>query len=116
PEQWVPMLSVALERHQDSAAGAVILSNLMDMGLVRLVANPDRPGEVMPDTRLLQGVLARYGPRITRAGGQLGVTAARGGIWTPGSESGAPSGVWTPGASAGQDAGSDRPKLIIPGR
>ncbi len=116
PEQWVPMLSAAMDRHQDTAAGTVILSNLMDMGLVRLVAHPDRPGEVIPDTRMLQGLLARYGPRITTASGQLGVTAARGGIWTPGSEAGGPAGVWTPGASSAPEAGVDKPKLIIPGR
>lgn len=116
PEQWVPMLAAVMDRYRESdEAGSVLASNLLDMGLLRMYPNPDRPGEMLLDSRPLQAVLSRYGPRITTASGQLGVSASRGGIWTPGSEPASPGGVWTPG-SAATAPGGDKPKLIIPGR
>src|SRR5262249_6336399 len=89
PETWVPRLAVALERHaEDKSAGTEFLSTLMDMGLLRTVPHPDRPGEILLDSRPLQALLAEYGPRVTTAAGQLGVSATSGGIWTPDREAG----------------------------
>lgn len=118
PDAWVPHLAIVLERYkEDRAASAAVLSNLVDMGLVQMQPNPDRPGEVILDTRALQAVMQRYGPKITTAGGQLGVSAARGEIWTPSKPApGAGGGIWTPGASSKPAEGGDKPRLIIPGR
>ncbi len=62
-------------------------------------------------------LMSEYGPRVTTASGQLGVSATKGGIWTPESERGGQSGgLWTPGAAGSQPGGPEKPKLIIPGR
>ncbi len=120
PDQWVPLLAAVMERYRDSdAAGPVLASNLLDMGLLQMQPHPDRPGEMLLDSRPLQAVLSRYGPRITTASGELGVSATRSGLWTPGSETGAPGGLWTPGSSpsGNPDKGGEKPsKLFIPGR
>jgi tetratricopeptide (TPR) repeat protein len=119
PETWVPELAVVLERYgNDPQANETIMLSLVDMGLVRLVPNPDRPDDLMIDTRPLQVLFAEYGPRVTTATGRLGVAATRPEIWTPGGPSGAGGGgLWTPGAEAGSPSeGGDKPKLIIPGR
>jgi hypothetical protein len=116
PEQWVPELAAILERARGEEDGAVLLPSLMEMGLVRLSPNPDRPGAMIVDTRPLQALLSRFGPRITTATGELGVSATKGGIWTPGSEAGTPGGLWTPGQSAPDQPEGERSKLIIPGR
>ncbi len=108
----------------DRASSPIILSNLIEMGLVRMVANPDDPDDVMLDSRMLQAVLAEYGPRVTTASGDLGVSVSRGGIWTPGSDAptgGAttPGGIWTPGSTApptDEPEQKPRPNLFIPGR
>lgn len=121
PEKWVPELAAVLERYPEGEeVGSVLVSNLVDMGLLRLVPNPDRPGSMLLDSRTLQAVMARYGPRITTASGQLGVSATKG-IWTPGSDTPATgsttqSGLWTPGQNPPKSEGGDKPKLIIPGR
>jgi hypothetical protein len=70
---------------------------------------------MMIDSRPLQIVLERYGPRVTTASGDLGVSATSGGIWTPGGSSGGGGGLWTPG-SGPAPGGGDKPRLIIPGR
>jgi hypothetical protein len=121
PETWVPELAVVLDRHgKDPEANEKVLVALVDMGLLRLVANRERPQEVTIDPRALYALLAEYGPRVTTASGQLGVSATRGEIWTPGSETGgAGGGIWTPGSSPGAAAaapGGEKPRLIIPGR
>lgn len=121
PEEWVPELAVVLERYAgNSTANQVILSGLIDMGLVQLAPHPDGSGTMLADARLLEAMLAQYGPRITTASGQVGVSASKGGIWTPGSDtpSGAGSGLWTPGAGSapGPAGGGEKPKLIVPGR
>jgi tetratricopeptide (TPR) repeat protein len=116
PEAWVPQLAVVLDRYQeDPAANTLILTNLMEMGLVQMVPVPDRPEGVMLDSRRLMTLLTHYGPRVTTAAGDLGIAATKGEIWTPGgpSSSGA-GGIWTPGSAS--PAGGDRPKLIVPGR
>ncbi len=120
PESWVPALAVLLERFSDSQTmPSPVFSNLLDMGLIQMRPNPDNPDQMLLDTRPLQSVLAKYGPKITTASGRLGVSATQGsGIWTPGGEtSGAPGGgIWTPGAGPPPAAGGEKSKLIIPGR
>ncbi len=121
PETWVPELAAVLERYPEGGeTSSILISNLVDMGLMRLAPNPDRPGAMLLDSRPLQAVMSRYGPRITTASGQLGVSATKGGIWTPGSEAAGGSttggGIWTPGQTLPTKGGDDKPKLIIPGR
>ena len=116
PEAWVPQLAIVLERYrEDRNASQTIMSNLLDMGLVQLVPNPDRPDDVLMDTRGLQAVLAEYGPRVTTASGGLGVSATKPEIWTPGAAAAGGGGIWTPGSGAPASEG-EKPKLIIPGR
>ena len=121
PAVWVPELAVIMERYQqqDSAANQVILMNLVEMGLIQMVPNPDKPGEVLLDSRPLQSVLAEFGPRVTTASGRLGVSATKPDVWTPNSPAGGGGGgLWTPGAgNPAPAAGSgEKPKLILPGR
>lgn len=119
PEVWVPELAVVLDRYsQDSSANQILMMHLIEMGLVRMVPNPDRAGDYFVDSRPLQYLMAEYGPRVTTASGGLGVSATKGEIWTPGGPSGSGGGLWTPGSDAGgaQGGSGDKPKLIIPGR
>lgn len=120
PEKWVPDLAVMLERFSDDpAAHQALLSTLIQLGLVSMVPHPERPDEVLVDPRALHALLTQYGPRVTTASGQLGVAATRGQLWTPGSSAapGGSSGIWTPGSAApAPAAGSEKSKLIIPGR
>jgi hypothetical protein len=61
--------------------------------------------------------MAEYGPRVTTASGRLGVSATKGGLWTPGGPSAGGGGIWTPGSeTAPTPGGGDKPRLIIPGR
>ncbi len=108
-----------MERYRDNAAASqTLMLSLLEMGLLRMVPNPDNPQELMIDPRPLQALLAEYGPRVTTATGELGISATKGGIWTPESAGGSsPGGIWTPGAaSSAPPSGADKPKLIIPGR
>ena len=58
------------------------MSNLLDLGLIRMAPHPDRPDQVMLDSRPLMALLAQYGPRVTTAGRQL--TSRQGlGDWYP---------------------------------
>ncbi|MGE5756744.1 MAG: tetratricopeptide repeat protein, partial [Planctomycetaceae bacterium] len=99
PEVWVPDLAVIMDRYRDDqAANQAILLNLLEMGLVQMVPNPDKPDDILIDSRMLQTLMAEYGPRVTTASGQLGVSATRGGLWTPGSSTGGGGAIWTPGA------------------
>lgn len=118
PEVWVPELVAVMERYDnDPQASQVTLLHMMEMGLVQPMAHPERPEEVMLDTRALQMLIAEYGPRVTTASGRLGVSAAKEGIWTPGGTAGGGGGIWTPGSEpAGGARGEDKPRLIIPGR
>jgi tetratricopeptide (TPR) repeat protein len=117
-EQWVPFLAALLDRYRDSPENSeLILSALLSMGLVHPVRDPEQPEQIFLDSRPLEALLARYGPRITTADGELGVSAARPAIWTPESEARGttPGGVWTPDqGTAGADP--NKSKLIIPGR
>ena len=121
PETWVPELAVVLERYRDNpAASQTLMLSLLEMGMLRMVPNPDNPQELMIDPRPLQMILSEFGPRVTTASGELGISAAKGGIWTPDSgDSTSSGGIWTPGSSSpapGRPGGPDKPKLIIPGR
>ncbi len=112
-EEWVPQLSVILERHSpNDNAAAVIVSQLAEMGLVQPVSHPDRPGELMLDTRPLQQLLKLYGPKLATSSGYLGVSATRSEIWTP--EAAAKgSSIWTPGSDVGAST-SEKPRIIVP--
>jgi tetratricopeptide (TPR) repeat protein len=119
PETWVPEIAVILDRYsQDARSNQTIVMNLIDMGLLEMVPNPDRSGEVLLDSRRLQTLMAEYGPRVTTASGRLGVSATKPEIWTPGSPGGGSGELWTPGG--GSALGASEPggekKLIIPGR
>ena len=118
PEVWVPELAIVLERYGDDPnANQLILLHLVELGLVRITPNPDEPEDFLLDTRPLQAVLARYGPRVTTASGRLGISATRPDLWTPGGPAAGSGGaLWTPGSGAGSQPPGDKPKLIIPGR
>jgi tetratricopeptide (TPR) repeat protein len=122
PAQWVPRMVETMDRFRGVPHASTYLTNaLIGMGLIRLMPDPHDPRRRLMDTTLLQAVIENYGPRITTATGELGISAARGGIWTPDSErAAAPSSIWTPGSSlppaAGDSAARDKPKLIVPGR
>ena len=118
PDVWVPELVLVLDRYRgDKNAAAVTLRHLIDLGFVQVVANPDKPSDLMLDSRILQMLLAEYGPRVTTASGELGISATRGEIWTPnaGAGGGAKGGLWTPGGSTAAST-AEKAKLIIPGR
>jgi hypothetical protein len=119
PEVWVPQLAAVLDgAAQDPNANRVIMTNLINMGLIEVHPNPDDPRQPLLDARPLEMLMAEYGPRVTTASGQLGVAAAKGGLWTPGSSTGGGGGgIWTPGSEHGHASGAaDKPKLIVPGR
>jgi tetratricopeptide (TPR) repeat protein len=118
PESWVPQLAIVLERYRDDrAASSAILSTLVEMGLLQMMPHPDNPEQILLDSRPLQALLVQFGPKVTTATGELGVSASKGGLWTPGSPTGGGGGgIWTPGGPTGTGAGGDKPKLIIPGR
>jgi tetratricopeptide (TPR) repeat protein len=132
PEHWVPELAVILARYGDNpAANETVLWTLVQMGLVSIVP-ADREGKkAYIDPRPLQALMSRYGPRVTTASGQLGVSAAKDRIWTPGSATGGGGGsgsggsgaIWTPGSTTAPtppggsgSGGGEKPKLVIPGR
>ncbi|MCA1685204.1 MAG: hypothetical protein LC745_04320, partial [Planctomycetia bacterium] len=77
PSGWVPDLAVLLDRYrEDVQATQTLMMNLIDMGLLEMVNNPERPGEILLDSRPLQALMAEFGPRVTTASGRLGVSAA----------------------------------------
>ncbi len=118
PEVWVPELAIIFDRYsEEPTANQVIMLNLVELGLIQLSPNPEDPQDLIVDSRPLQGLMARYGPKVTTASGRLGVSAAKPEVWTPGGSGGSTSGgIWTPGSGpAGAPAG-DKPKLILPGR
>lgn len=122
PEVWVPELAVVLERYNhEPAANQVILMNLVEMGLIRMVPNPDKAGDYLLDSRPLQSVMAEYGPKVTTASGRLGVSATKPDLWTPGGagRGGTGGGLWTPGSGSPASSGggpAEKSKLILPGR
>jgi tetratricopeptide (TPR) repeat protein len=118
PEQWVPFLATVLERYRTHPdAGALVLQSLIQLGLVRVTPNPEKPDQMLLDTRILSTFLERYGPRVVTADGALGVSAGKPEIWTPEKETGGTTGsIWTPGAPAESvGAKGEGSKLYIPG-
>jgi len=126
PSEWVPELAVLLDRKrgdsksEDEISQLVVL-RLMELGLIRLVPHPERPDQVMMDTRVLEFLLQKFGPKITTATGELGVSASKSQIWTPGSGGSASGGggkIWTPGQSPAGSPGPEGPgsKLFVPGK
>ena len=103
PEVWVPELVVVMNRYEgDQDATRLVLSRLVQAGLIRLQPSQDDPENMTVDSSLLQQLIARYGPRVQTAAGEVGVSATRGGIWTPGG-----------GTSGGT---GDKPRIILPGQ
>jgi hypothetical protein len=116
PEDWVPELVVVLDRYrQNEKATMSLTSRLLEMGLLRIMSSPDRPGELVVDSRPLNQLIDRYGPKVTTAGGYLGVSATRGEIWTPDSGSKG-SAIWTPGSDSGDSSTGEGPRIILPGQ
>ncbi|MFO0958667.1 MAG: hypothetical protein U0800_14755 [Isosphaeraceae bacterium] len=124
PERWVPDLVVLLDRYRENpAANEQIMGLLVELGLLRMVPDPESRRGMLLDPRPLQALIERYGPRITTASGRLGVAEASGGIWTPDKEAASRGGssIWTPGSGNPPPADPGRPdsppsKLIITGR
>ena len=116
PEDWVPDLAAILERYrEDENVSMMITARLLEMGLVRLASPPDRPGELMLDTRMLQQLMALYGPKVTTSSGYLGVSATRGEIWTPGSEAKGIRDLDAGFRDRRGGAGAEKPRIIVPG-
>ena len=74
-EDWVPELAGILERYRENEqASMMVTTRLIEMGLVRLVSQPDRPGELMLDSRILQQApepLRSQGYHVVRLSGRL---------------------------------------------
>ncbi len=116
PDVWVPYLATLLDRYRGSQeATSTILLRLVNLGLVQVVTDPSRPEQIVLDTRVLESLLSRYGPRVTTAAGQPGLAATRGEIWTPDSTSSGSS-IWTPGSASTPVADGGKSKIIYPGR
>lgn len=121
PAAWVPNLAVVLERSRGSQeATGFIFMRLIELGLVKLVPDPYHPDQMGVDTRVLEHYMKEYGPRVTTSAGELGVTASRGSIWTPGGAaaggaSTARASIWAPGTTSPSPPGEKR-KVIIPGQ
>jgi len=116
PDVWVPVLAALFERYSGSQeATSALLLRLVNFGLVQVVADPNRPNQIVLDTRILEDYLTRYGPRITTASGQSGQAATRGEIWTPDSGA-ARTPIWTPGSASPSNPSGEKPKIILPGR
>jgi tetratricopeptide (TPR) repeat protein len=116
PDVWVPYLAALLDRYRGNQdATAALLLRLVNLGLVRVVADPTRPDQIVLDTRILEDYMNRYGPRVTTASGQPGHAASRGELWTPES-AGARAPIWTPGSASSAKPGPEKSKIILPGR
>jgi hypothetical protein len=94
---------------------------LIELGLVKPIADPYHPDQIAVDTRVLEYYMRQYGPRVTTSTGELGVAASRGSIWTPSAASaGAPGGgrgsIWTPGSNSPPPAAGEKRKVIVPGQ
>lgn len=119
PEEWVPVLAALLEQYgNDQESGFKIFQTLLRIGLVRRVPDPENPGKSTLDASLLDYMLEKFAPRHRTIKADLGVSAGKPQIWTPGSDQKqGGSSVWTPGrgnSDKGQSGSGS--KLIIPGR
>ncbi len=115
PESWVPELAAILERYRDrenKQTSGVVLENLIEMGVVQVTPDPEKPGQMLVDTRPLASLLAQYGPQIATATGEVGVSATKPAIWTPEQSRSTSSGIWTPGST---DKAEPQKKIILPG-
>jgi hypothetical protein len=116
PEVWVRHLLVILERYRnDRDATSAVLLRLVNLGLVQGRVDPNRPDQLILDTRILDSYIARFGPRVTTVAGDLGAAAPSGGIWTPDSPGGATP-IWTPGSGSQPMRAAEKSKLILPGQ
>jgi tetratricopeptide (TPR) repeat protein len=115
PEAWVPELVAVMGRYErDQDATRLILTRLVQAGLIRLAPAADEADGMVADSSLLQHLIARYGPRVRTAAGEVGVSATRGGLWTPDAPA-AGGGIWTPG-SGPAPAPAEKPRIILPGQ
>jgi tetratricopeptide (TPR) repeat protein len=116
PELWVPDLAAMLQRYRDDkSAMTIVSSRMIEMGLIRIVASRDDPTGFEYDSRPLQQLLERYGPRVATSSDYLGVSATRGEIWTP-EASTQGSAIWTPGSDTVGAVGAEKPRIILPGQ
>ncbi|QEH37237.1 hypothetical protein OJF2_58240 [Aquisphaera giovannonii] len=116
PDTWVPLLVSLTERYKGDRGFTQVMSSLLvQMGLLRPVPVRDRPGEFAMDTRLLERLIGLYGPKVQAASDYLGISATKGGIWTPGGSEGKGGGaIWTPGSDAtAPEQGGDKPRIIL---
>jgi tetratricopeptide (TPR) repeat protein len=118
PDVWVKSLAVILERYRgNQEATSAVFMRLINLGLVQVVPDANRPDQVALDTRTLEYYLDQYGPRVTTAAGELGVAARQDEIWTPDSgRGGGGSPIWTPGSAATPAAGGGKSKIIVTGQ
>jgi tetratricopeptide (TPR) repeat protein len=121
PAVWVPNLAVLLERTRNNPeASGLVFVRLVELGLIKLVPDPYHPDQMGIDAGILEHLLKEYGPRVTTATGELGVSASRGQIWTPGSAAGGAgdgtkkAAIWTPGAASA--AAGEKRRVIVPGQ
>ena len=115
PEDWVPELAVMLDRYQrDQRASLVFTSRLLEMGLIDLSRPPTGPARSCSIRGALQQLFSMYGPKVTTASGYLGVSATKGEIWTPASETKGSS-IWTPGSDVGSPSEGQKPRIIVTG-
>jgi hypothetical protein len=117
PEAWVPELVAVMGRYErDQDATRLVLTRLVQAGLIRLAPAGDEADGMVADSSLLQQLIARYGPRVRTASGEVGVSATRGGLWTPDAPA-AGGGIWTPGSGpAPASAPAEKPRIILPGQ
>jgi hypothetical protein len=115
---WVADLAIVLGRYAgDEEAKMVLTARLVEWGLLNVVPSPDNPNQFHLDTRPLQHLLSTHGPRVSAASNYVGVSATKGDIWTPEpAGGGSGSAIWTPGSSGGEPAGSNKPRIILPGQ
>ncbi len=117
PEVWVPSLAVILDRYRgNQEATSAVFLRLINLGLVQVVPDPNRPDQMALDTRTLEYYLNQFGPRVQTASGQLGVAATRGEIWTPEAGAGGGSPIWTPGSAPPPAVAGEKPSIIVTGQ
>jgi tetratricopeptide (TPR) repeat protein len=119
PDVWVPTLAVILDRYRgNQEAMSAVIYRLINLGLVQAVHDPNYPDHMTLDTRVLEHYLSQYGPRVTTASGELGVSASRGEIWTPEAAAAGGAGtapIWTPGSASAPTAKGGKPSIIVTG-
>ncbi len=117
PEEWVPRLHAIVNTNRTDHEGMNhIISELLELGLLRVVPLEDGPeGEQFAiDSRTLQTLFDRYGPRIKTIG-DTGTADRADAIWTPAKEAASRGGstIWTPGSAPQASGPGDPPKVIL---